>query len=526
MNWFNGFLKNRKESTLQLMLIAGIAITANVLASEVVLRLDLTEDNRYTLSAASRNIAESLDEPVTVTAYYSENLPPQLENSRQEFQNFLEEFRAFSKENLEYDFRNPNENKQTEQKAQMAGVRPVMIDVRERDQISQKRAYMGAVFRYGDKREVVPVIRPGASLEYTIASTIKQLTLANKPKIGFLQGHGEPALQEMVQLKRELEQRYEVVEVTGLDTAAVSPDMEALLIVAPKQKLSEQELRHIDQYIMSGGRALFAINRIQANLQGRMAMPVSTGIERLLSAYNVPVKPNLVRDNRAANIQVRQRQGVFSVVNRIQYPYLPLVSNFGDHPISSGLETVLFQFVSSLDTTQTDSTQKLTVLAKSSDQAGLARGRFNLNPMQEWEGGSFSLSDIPLGAAVKGTFRSAFAGVDSVDVPLEKSRQTSLVVFGDGNFIVNGRGQRQQRLPDDNINLMVNSVDWLADDTGLIALRTKGVTNRPLQRLSQTTKTFLKYLNTFLPIALVIGYGLYRFRIRKIRRRRWMESGI
>ncbi len=260
--------------------------------------------------------------------------------------------------------------------------------------------------------------------------------------------------------------------------------------------------------------------------QRGVAQPLNTGIERLLAAYNVPVNANLVRDANAASIQVQQQQGRFQVVNQVQYPYIPLIQNFGNHPISEGLERVMFQFVSSLDTTQVDSTQQLTTLAMSSEQAGIARGRFNLNPMQEWSQRSFPQSYISLGAAVEGTFSSAFANNDTLNVELSSSQQTSLVVFGDGDFAINGSGQQQQRLPEDNINMMVNSVDWLADDTGLIELRTQGVTNRPLQSVSETTKTALKYLNTFLPILLVIGYGVYRYQRRKIRRRKWIESGV
>lgn len=524
MNWFAGFLKNKPEAAIQLLLVVGIAITANLLAGELILRLDLTEDNRYTLSGASRDIAGSLQDPVTVTAYFSENLPPQLSQAEDEFRNFLEEFRAYSEGNLEYKFTNPNANEQTELEAQQAGIQPVMIDVRERDRISQKRAYFGAVFRYGEKREVAPVIRPGSALEYTIASTIKQLIIENKPKIGLLQGHGEPTRQEMIEVTNELSQRYELTDVSGLDTAAVPPDIEVLMIVAPDQELTQQELVHIDQYIMSGGRAVFAINRVRTDPQRGIATPLNTGIERLLATYNIPVNPNLVRDANAANIQVQQRQGIFTIMNQVQYPYLPLVSNFGDHPVSEGLETVLFQFISSLDTTRADSTQNLSTLVESSDQSGTARGRFNLDPMQQWSRESFSESHIPLGASIEGVFKSAYADVDTVDVQLNKSQETSLVVFGDGDFVINGRGQQQQRLPQDNINLMVNTVDWLADDTGLIELRTQGVTNRPIEIVEEGTKTFLKYLNTFLPVVLVLVYGLYRYQRRKARRRKWMEG--
>lgn len=526
MKWFNGFFRSKKEASIQLLLVVGIAVTANLLAEELVLRFDLTENNRYTLSQASKEIATDLQDPVTITAYFSSDLPPQLNQARDELQNFLEEFRAWSDGNLEYEFINPNESEQTEQQAQQAGIRPVTIDVRERDQISQKRAYLGAVFRFRDKREVVPVIRPGASLEYTIASTIKRLTVEEKPKIGVLQGHGEPALNAMQQLNTELNQQYQVTEVAGLDTAAVPADIEVLMVVGPAQELSQNELTAIDQYIMAGGKAVFAVNRVRTQVQRGMATPLETGVERLLASYNLPVNPNLVRDASASSIQIQQRQGGFTFVNQVQYPYIPLVNNFSEHPISEGLETVVFQFVSSLDTTVVDSSQQLTVLATSSNQAGIASGRFNLDPMQNWDRRSFGSQYIPLGAAVEGNFTSAFAQVDSVDVSLNTSNETSIVVFGDGDFVVNGIGQQQQQLPPDNISLMVNTIDWLADETGLITLRTKGVTNRPLQNIEEGTKSFLKYLNVFLPVLFVLGYGFYRYQLKKARRRTWIEEGI
>lgn len=527
MNWFGGFLKNRRETTLQLLLIAGIAITANILAGEILLRFDLTANNRYTLSEASREIAGELEDPVTVTAYFSDNLPPQLAQTREQFRNFLEEFRAFSGDNVEYEFRNPNESAETERQAQQAGIRPVSVNVRERDQVSQQRVYLGAVFHYGGQREAVPVIRPGAAMEYTIASTVRQLTMEEKPVVGLLQGHGEPTQQEMRQLTQQLSQQYTIREVSGLDSTLVPPEVEVLMVVAPQQPVPPSETVAIDQYLMSGGKALFALNRVRANTRMGIGMPLQTGLEPLLSAYNLPVNADLVRDVNAARVQVQQRQAGFSVTNAVQYPYIPLISNFSDHPISGGLESVLFRFVSTLDTASVDSSQSLTVLAESSNRSDVARGRFNLNPSQEWSRSDFSRSRLPVAGVIEGRFRSAFAGVDTVDVALDRSRETAMVVVGDGDFVINGRGQAQpQRVPEDNISFFVNAVNWLADDTGLIALRTKGVTSRPLAPISPGLKTFLKYLNLLLPLLLVIGYGFYRYRVRRTRRREWMASGV
>ncbi|SHF77548.1 gliding-associated putative ABC transporter substrate-binding component GldG [Fodinibius roseus] len=523
---FAGFLKNRKEAGIQLLLIVGIAVAANVLAEELVVRLDLTENNRYTLSQASIDIAESLEDPVTVTAYFSENMPPNLNRVRSELLNFLEEFRAYSDDNLEYKFVNPNKDQATEQEAQQAGVRPVTLDIREQDQVSQKRAYLGVVFSYRGQQEAVPFVQPGGSMEYTIASKIKQLTIEDKPRIGLLQGHGEPPRQQMQQLVGELEQRYELVEVSGLDTTSVPADIESLLIIKPEQELSQNELVAIDQYLMSGGHAVFAVNRVRTMMQRGMAMPQNTGVNRLLAAYNIPVQPNLIRDASASAIQVQQNLGGFQVMNNVQYPYIPQVTTFSDHPVSAGLESVMFQFVSSLDTARIDSVQSLSVLASSSERSGVAQGRFNLNPRQNWTERDFMQSHLPLAAAVEGTFRSAFAEVDSVDVPLRESTNSAIIVIGDGDFVINGPQQRSQQLPADNISLMVNSVDWLADDTGLIDLRTQQVTDRSLMQLSDRTKTMLKYLNLFLPILLILGYGFFRYQRRRTRRRKWIEEGI
>lgn len=210
MNWFDGLFKDKKSSIIQLLLAIGIAVSTNLIAEKLVWRFDLTANNQYTLSQTSIDMAESLEDPVTVTAYFSENLPPNLSQVKDELVNFLEEFRAYSNNNLEYRFVNPNKDKATEREAQQAGVRPVSISVRKQNQMSQKRAYLGLKFSYQGQTETVPVVRPGGSMEYTIASKIKQLTIEQKPKIGLLQGHGEPTQQAMKQLTTELKQRYDI----------------------------------------------------------------------------------------------------------------------------------------------------------------------------------------------------------------------------------------------------------------------------------------------------------------------------
>jgi hypothetical protein len=99
-----------------------------------------------------------------------------------------------------------------------------------------------------------------------------------------------------------------------------------------------------------------------------------------------------------------------------------------------------------------------------------------------------------------------------------------MVVVGDGNFPINGPQGSQQQLAPDQVNLMVNSIDWLSDDTGLIDLRTKGISYRPIENLEDGTKSLLKYLNFLLPLILLSGYGLFRNQRNRLKRAKRMEE--
>lgn len=525
MSMWHGFLANRTEAWLQFFLIAGLLVMANILASRYIIRLDLTDDKRYTLSEASKEIARNLDDPITITAYFSDNLPPQLERGKREFRNFLEEFRAHSGGFLEFRFVNPTESEDAEIQAQQSGISPVLIDVRERDQITQQRAYLGAAFTFGEEIEILPVIEPGTAMEYNIANAIKRLTSVTRNTVGLLQGHGQPSQAAVIQLSNALAQQYEVIEVFDIDENGVPPTVDLLLIIAPRTELRREELIAIDQYIMSGGRVIFALNRVEADLQTLRGRVIDTGLEDMLAHYGVRINENIVRDWNASSINVQQQQGMFTFMNQVEYPYIPVIYEFPDHPITSGLDGVVFQFASSLTIAQPDTGIVKTILAETSERSGATTGDFNLDPFRQWTNRDFLEAHLPLAVLLEGRFTSAFAGENDVMFPASVT-PGGIIVLGNGNFIINGEGRGQQRLPGNNVNLMVNMIDWLVDDTGLIALRNKIVQNRPLDTLNDGTQTFLKYLNVFLPVFLISIYGFVRYRKRQSQRKRWMEEGV
>jgi gliding-associated putative ABC transporter substrate-binding component GldG len=490
-------------------LIIAILLVVNLLSNEFHLRFDLTQEQQYTLSDATLNILKNLEEPVTVQAYFSKNLPPQIAKTRQDFQEMLVEYSNRADGNIQYEFIDPNKNETLENEAGQNGIRPVMINVREKDQVKQQKAFLGAVISLGDKRDVIPVVQPGTAMEYTLSTSIKKISIDVKPTIGFLQGHGEPSLNEMPQLKEQLDILYNTKEVTLSDSTDIPQDVKTLVIVRPNDSIPFSQFSKLEAFLNRGGNLAVAINRVYGNLQNAFGSPVSTGLEAWLANKGVVVDDNFVVDAKCGSITMQQQQGFFTMQTQIPFPYIPLIGKFADHPLSKGLENVMFEFVSSIKY-QGDSTKKFIPLAFTSDQSNEIKAPVYFNVQQQWTQADLPMKGIVVAAAVEGK--------------LSGNGRTKMVVIGDGDFVVNGAGQQPRRLQPDNVNLLSNSIDWLSDDTGLISLRTKGVTSRPIDELEDSTKTILKYSNFLLPILLVIGYGVLRSQQNRIKRFKRMSE--
>ena len=272
-----------------LLLVFGILVLINVVSNRFFLRLDFTEDQRYTLSDASKDILSGLNDPVTVKAYFSENLPPDVEKVKTDFNDLLIEYNNRSQGNVVFEFINPSEDQQIEMEAQQNGVTPIMINVREKDQMKQQKAYLGAILQMGDRKEVIPFIQPGAAMEFALSSNIKKLSIVNKPKIGFLQGHGEPSLQAIGQLMQQLNVMYQVVPVTIDDTTRIPADIKMLGIIAPKDSINPAYLAEIDQFISSGGRLMVAMNAVEGDLQNGQGSELNTNFIEWLGSKGINI---------------------------------------------------------------------------------------------------------------------------------------------------------------------------------------------------------------------------------------------
>ncbi len=500
----------KQKIITSLLLLVGILIVLNFLANKFFFRLDFTEGGQYTLSDATKSILKSLDEPVTVTAYFSENLPPDVAKVKSDFKDLLTEYNSVSGGKIAYQFINPNEDQQKEMEAQQSGISPVVINVRERDQMKQQKAYLGAVLQYGEKKEVIPLVQPGSAMEYDLSSNIKKMTLKEKTQVGFLQGNGEPSLQAIPQLSQQLSIMYDVKPVTITDSTDIPGNLKTLVIIAPRDTIPPEVFGKLDNFLSKGGRILAAVNRVEGDLSTASGRSITTGLADWLNKKGVNIDDEFIIDVNSGNVMIRQNQGSFVMNTPIKFPYLPVIAKFEKHPITTGIEQVMMPFASPVTVTTSDTSLHYVNLAYTSDKTGLVKPPLSFDVMKNWTRDDFAKSSLPVAVALSGKIDGA---------------NTKMVVFGDGDFAVNGQGQAQQKLQEDNVSLMSNSIDWLSDDTGLIALRTKGVTSRPLDPdIEEGTKTLVKYLNFLIPIFLIIIYGIIRYRVRKSKRNKWMSE--
>jgi gliding-associated putative ABC transporter substrate-binding component GldG len=504
-------LKREKMKTAKIsytiLLVTVIVIIVNILSESYSFRLDFTEGKEYTLSKATRNILRNLDRPVTITAYFSKDLPPNIGNVSGNLKDMLIEYGNRSNGMVVYKFINPNEKEELEREAVQNGIQPVMINVREKDQVKQQKAYLGAVVSMGEEKETIPFFQPGAAMEYALSTALKKLSVVNKPAIALIQGHGEPAINELSQVYSELSILYSVEPFTMTDTSDIPEQYKTIAIIRPTDTIDAIQLTKLDNFLARGGNIFLALNKVEGDFSTVTGKVVNIGIDDWLKQKGITISDNFVIDASCSAVTMQQQQGNFIMSTQVSFPYLPVISKFAENPITEGLESVTLQFASPI-TFSGDSTKKFIPIAFSSAKSGTVRAPLYFDIQRQWTETDFPMSGI----VVAGILEGKLAG----------NEDSKIVLVSDGDFAINGN-QRGNQLPQDNVNLAVNSIDWLSDDTGLIELRTKQVTSRPIKEMSDGKKTFLKWLNFLLPIVLIIIYGLIRMQLNRNKRIKRME---
>ncbi|OQX82026.1 MAG: hypothetical protein B6D64_01175 [Bacteroidetes bacterium 4484_276] len=504
-------MKHKKSIASQLVLIVVALVLLNVLSERFFFRLDFTEDKIYTLSNATKDILESLDEPVTVTAYFTKGSQPEIEKARNDFKDLLIEYSSLSGGMVNYEFIDPAKDQAIEQEAMQSGIQPLILNIREKDQVKQQKVFLGAKIQMGEQTDIIPVIQPGTAMEYALSSSIKKLSVIDKPMVGFIQGQGEPGISSYQQAMQQLQVLYNMQPVNLTDTINNLSAFKTLAIVAPADSFSDAQLRKLDDYLANGGNLFIAYSNVEGDFQTMRGTVVNSNLAGWLAEKGLAVENNFVIDKSAGTVGVRQQAGAMTFTRQIPFYYWPMVKEFPvEFPITKGLEQVTLQFASSINFTG-DTTLRFTPFLQSSKKSGTLSTPTYFNIQKQWGDNDFPLSNLTIGAVLDG----AIVG-DAV---------SKIVLITNGNFAINGEGQNAQQQRPDNVSLMVNSIDWLSDDTGLIDLRTKEVTSRPLSELEEGERTLRKWVNFLLPIVLVLIYGIVRMQMRRNKRIKRMEVG-
>ena len=516
-------MNTRSQTLLRVGLVFLILVVLNIVSVRLFGRLDFTHGKVYSISDASKNLVRSLDDRVTIRAYFTEDLPAPYNGARREVLDQLNDYKAYAHGNIQYEFIDPSTEK-SEQEAQQQGIPPVQVQVINNDKAEVKKAYMWLVFMYEDKKEVLPVIQNLSTFEYDVSSAITRLISKGPKKLGFLAGQGEPSLQEMTKLQQILGRQYQLMQVDVNGGKPVPPELKALFVVAPTSRLSEPAKFQLDQFLMSGGNIGFLLNRVEANIQQRSGRSLDVGLDDLLASYGARINSDLVRDVQCANITLVQQQYGYNLQSQVPFPYLPMVSNFDPgNPVVKDLQGVALFFASSVDTVDGSSRGlHADVLMHSSKQSARQHDVFMFDPLERWSKDQFPEQAIPLAVTIEGPFKSHFVGKEvpadtatgslpPTASPLTQAANSRIVVIGDGDFM------KDQTTGRDNLLFAANLADYLADDAGLISIRTKEPMQAVLEPVSDGTKQTVKAVNLALPPLLVLAYGLFRWRARKSR---------
>ncbi len=499
---------------ISILLILGIVLVVNALVQPFLLRLDFSQGRQYTLGKATKDILHNLDEQVTVSAYFSGGLPPDIGKVRRDFQDLLVEYAALSKGRLDFEFIDPKTDDK-KQEAAGFGIQPLMINVREKDQVKQQQAFLGAVIKMGARNEIIPFVEPGASMEYNLSSAIKKLSVEQKPAVAFLTGHGEPSLNDLAQAARELSSLYEITTIDLNTTPKIPDSIKVVVLLAPKDVFPAAHLDALDAYLASGGQMVLGINRVEVNMQAAMATGIETGLETWLQFKGVEIDTGLVVDVQCGAVTVPQYLGMIQINTQVKFPYLPLANTFADHPATRGLSQVLFPYVSPIRFIgDPQSKFKFEPIVFSSTKSGIQKSPVMLQVAdKKWLESDFPLSNVVLGGVLSGS--------------LSGKKESRIIVFGDGDFPQSG--QQGRAMTEDNVSLLVNSVDWLGDDSGLLNLRSKAVVSRPLKaefllEESNGKRQTIKWLNVGFPVLMAILAGIFiQQHNARVRKRRMSE---
>ena len=532
--------------------IVGVVLL-NVAAHFCVLRLDLTDDQRYSLSTATKELLNELDAPVEVTVYLAGDLNPSFQRLKNATAEMVEEMGKLrpSKSPLKGDFANPSS-----EDLSALGLTPIVIHERAHNGTTvQQTVYPYALVCYKGRRAVVSLLQNNRgmsgeenlnasieNLEYAFAEAIHQVQQTEVPRVAFLEGHGELPEQNVYDISLALSKYFQVDRgVLGSDPSVLD-GYQAVVVADPQTPFSEADKYILDHYIQQGGNVLWVLNGVRfsedvlAQSGFTPVLALDLNLTDMLFRYGVRVNPALLQDVQCLPVPVNVSSDPQQPnLQPVPWYYAPLLLTSQASPITRNIGQVSSMFASPVDVVGgEDGIRKEVLLATSTatrlipTPAEVDLG--DLNPDMS----TFCYQYVPVAVALEGRFPSVFAhrmvpeGIElaaaggAIGGNSEVSRQ---VVVASGSVIRNEIQQgkalpagydRYSGMQFANRDFLVNAVLYLTDEQGLIPLRQKTIALRLLNdRRAHEQRTQMQLFSTITPVALLAFIGLIVFLIRR-----------
>ena len=549
----NNNTKKEIHISLKILLVVVGLIILNVIASSVFTRFDLTHDKRYTLSEASKNTLTTVTSPVTITVFLKGDLPTEYKRLADETEQLLEEFSAYN-DNVEYTFVDPVKENAVDF-LNNNEMKPRYVTEEAANKVSQEVVYPWAIAQYENKNVKISLYKNNLAnsdhekiassvqhLEYAFADAFSKLTIVKRQRVAILRGHDELDDIYIYGFQKALVEYY---NLGSFDITAFPDDPEKtlenlerfdlLVVPKPTKKFSDKEKYILDQYTMRGGKSLWMIETAQAEMDSirqkgkTLAFPRDLGLQDFFFNYGIRINPKLVNDMQCAAIGMEFGEGSNAQYLPVQWRYNPLVQAATNHPITTNTNLVRFEFANQIDLLKKG--PKKTVLLKSSPQSKLegipkeiSLSIIENEPKPETYQGK---GDQNLAVLLEGTFESVYANrVKPFDLPNAKNKgESKMLIIADGDVVKNqvSRGKPQELGYDiitkrqyGNKEFLLNSVNYLLDNNGLINIRSKELKLAFLDSQKVTDeKSYWQWINIGFPLAILAIFGVVFTYIRK-----------
>lgn len=551
-----------------------IVIFVNVIGYYLFFRLDLTAEKRYTLSKSTKEMLKKVDEPVLYRVYLEGDFPSDFKRLQNEIKEMLNQFRAYNK-NVEYEFVNPNnfddpkERQVFYQKLAQKGIQPTQIQVNTGNGVTTQVLIPAADVIYKGSETSIQLLQNQKyvdqadllnnsiqNLEYVLSNAIRALARGQKPMVGFMRGHGELELGNMSDIISSLYEYYNLdtvvmnENINSLTTRTADKDSvyhfhnkyDLIIIAKPTKPFSERDQYILDQYVMYGGKLLWLVDALNADMDSLAYAPQSVAtrlpinIDDMLFTYGVRINPDLIMDIRCRPIPMTV--GMVGDKPQIQFMpwlYFPEIVPMSSHPIVRNLDLIKTDFPSSIDLIDNEIDKTVLLTTSEFSRVKNAPVIYELNESKiEPDRRLFTRSQLPIAVLLEGKFKSAFRNLltpDFAEIPAMGFREigdsTQMIVISDGDVIKNrfnfndGTGYPlgydfYTETMYANKSFLLNCVDYLVGEKGYMASRSRDIKLRKLNVMKvKEDRLGYQIINVVLPSVIIIIAGIVIVIVRR-----------